>query len=195
MAVKRRFDVDRIVISPGRVDEDSFWEFGGNVFRGTVYHYVALDANGKLPRPWWFVLHVPSDWRKGAYVLLQALDYPRTRAWTPVGRTAINFAKATMPKFRGMLYAKVRLADPMGSQKYENVAWAQREVLPGYFAAFNLRPKRRVATTRGSDGESLVAVMSRDDHAQMIRLYFATKAWPLDVGLPALTRKALGRGA
>jgi hypothetical protein len=133
--------------------------------------------------------------RKGDYVLLQALDYPRAKAWTPLARMVINFAKATMPDYRGMLYAKIRLADPAGDRKYDSIFWEQRKVLPAYIAAFDLHAKSQVATTRGGDAESLVAVLPRDDHAQMIRLYFAVKAWPLREGLPAATRKALGRAA
>jgi hypothetical protein len=184
-------DLSRIVVSRGRVDPNAHWEFGTRIFHGAVHHYAALDANAPLPVPWWFILNVPRVLRKGGYVLLQAIDYPRTEAWTPVARTVINFAKATMQGYRGMLYAKIRLADPMGAQKYENVTWELRGALPPYLSEFTLRAKRKVATTRGSDGDSLVAVIPRDDHAQMIRLFFATKAWPLDQGLPAATRRAL----
>ena len=194
MRGKGKLDVNRIVVSPGRVEADAHWEFlGGVISHGAIHHYTALDANEELPLPWLFLLHVPHDLRKGGYVLLQALDYPRTKAWTPLARTVINFAKATMGDYRGMLYAKIRLADPLGAQKYENVTWEHRQALPEYLRGFDLRAKKRVGTTRGSDAESLVAVMPRDDHAQMIRLFFATKAWPLQQGLPAATRKALGR--
>jgi hypothetical protein len=193
MRGKGGLDVERIIVSPGRFDPDAHWEFSGVISHGAIHHYTVLDANEETPLPWWFLLHVPKELRKGGYVLLQPLDYPRTKAWTPVARTVINFAKATMADYRGMLYAKIRLADPMGSQRYENVAWAHRQLLPAYFRAFDLRAKKRVATTRGKDADSLVAVMPRDDHVQMIRLFFATKAWPLQEGLPAATRKALGR--
>jgi len=182
-----------IIVSPGRVDTDAHWDFMNAVSHGSVHHYLALDANEPMPLPWWFTVHVPRDLRKGSYVLLQALDYPRTKAWTPVARTVINFAKATMPRYRGKLYAKIRLADPMGSQKYDNTTWLHRRALPSYLSGFELRAKRLVTTTRGRDGESLVAVLPSDDHEQMIRLYFATKAWPLSRGLPVATRKALGR--
>jgi len=193
MGRKQPLEVDRVVVSPGRVEEDAYWEFRGKVSRGVVHHYHVLDANEAVPHPWWFLLHVPRELRKGAYVLLQAVDYPRTRAWTPVARTVINFAKATMPAHRGKLYAKIRLADPMADQKYENTRWAHRHSLPPYFSSFELRAKKQVATTRGSDADALVAVVPREDHPQMIRLFFAIKAWPLNAGLPATTRKALER--
>ncbi len=189
MPGKGNLDIGRIVVSPGRVEKDAYWEFQHNVTRGAIYHYTALDANERLPLPWWFVVQIPGELLKGEYILLQTLDYPRTKAWTPVARMVINFGKATMAAYRGFLYAKVRLADPEGAQKY--VTWQHRRALPPYLTAFDLRPKKRVATTRGSDAETLVAVVPRDDHACMIRLFFATKVWPLERGLPAATRKAL----
>ncbi len=193
MVRRANLEVDGIVVSLGRVDRDAYWEFRGKVSHGTVFHYFALDANDEKPPRWWFLLHVPKELRKGAYLLLQALDYPRAKEWTPVGRTVINFAKATMPDYRGNVYAKIRLADPVTPRKYENVARAHKNFLPDYLGSFKLRPKSAVATTRGGDAESLVAVIPREDHTTMIRLFFATKAWPLRGGLPAATRKALVR--
>jgi len=193
MGATPKFTPDRIIVSPSRIDRKACWEFRGRVSRGTMHHYVVLDANLPTSVNWWFLVHVPAGLRKGEYVLLQAIDYPRLRAWTPVARTVINFAKATMPKYRGMLYAKIRLADPHGVGKYEGVFWKHRDALPPYLKGFTLRRKRQVATTRGMDGDSLVAVVPRDDHAQMIRLFYATKVWPLHAGLPAATRRALSR--
>jgi hypothetical protein len=193
MAGAPKFDAARIIVSPGRIDRNAHWEFSGRVSHGIMHHYAALDGNLPAPVPWWFLLHAPAGQKKGEYVLLQAIDYPRRRPWTPLARTVINFAKATMPKYRGMLYAKIRLADPLGAGKYEAVGWKHHDALPPYLKAFTLRRKRQVATTRGKDGDSLVAVVPRDDHAQMIRLFFATKAWPLHAGLPAATRRALSK--
>jgi hypothetical protein len=195
MASRQTLDVSRIVVVPGRIDQRAYWEFRKQMFRGTIYHYAAMDANLPSRVPWWFTVNVPKTIKKGGYVLLQALDYPRMEAWAPIPRTVINFAKATMTAYRGMLYAKIRLADPMSAQKYENTKWGHRKALPAYFGPFTLRPKRKVATSRASDGDTLVAAMRRDDHAQMVRLFFATKVWPLRVGLPTSTRKALARDA
>jgi hypothetical protein len=43
--------------------------------------------------------------------------------------------------------------------------------------------KQSVRTTQGNDGEDLVALVARDDHAAMIRLFFATKVWILKEGI------------
>jgi hypothetical protein len=186
------FDVDRIVVAPGRVDSKVHWEFQNTVAKGIIHHYSAMDANLPSRVPWWFLVQVPADLRKGGYVLIQVLDYPRRAEWTPLARTVINFAKATMPAYRGKLYAKVRLANPSGGHRYANVSWENRRALAAYLKPFQLRPKSKVATTRGKDGQSLVAVVPRDEHAQMIRLFFATKVWPLHPGLPLKAWKALG---
>jgi hypothetical protein len=188
-----RFDIDRIIVTPGRVEKRAYWEFSGRTFSGSIHHYVAADANLPASGTWWFLIHVPSDLRKGGYVLVQAVDYPRIAAWTAIARTVINFAKATLPKHRGRLYAKIRLSDPLGGRKYEGWTWQNRAALPSYLRRFRLSVKNRVATTRGTDGDSLVAVLPRHDHVQMIRLFFATKAWPLYRGVGARGRASRSR--
>jgi hypothetical protein len=42
-----------------------------------------------------------------------------------------------------------------------------------------MRTKKSVRSTHGNDGEDLVALVAADDHAGMIRLFFATKVWVL----------------
>ena len=46
-----------------------------------------------------------------------------------------------------------------------------------------MRLKKNVRPTRGTDGESLVVLVAPDDHAMMIRLFFATKVWVLKEGI------------
>jgi hypothetical protein len=92
-----------------------------------------------------------------------------------------------MPGYRGKMYAKVRLSDPGGGHKYEGLKWDRRSGLPPYLRGFKLAPKRKVAATRGTDRDALVAVVPRQEHVRMIRLFFASKVWPLHEG-------AVGRG-
>jgi len=193
MSRATRFDIERVIVVPGRVDRNAYWEFSRRVFSGDIHHYVATDGNLPGSGTWWFLLHLPEDLKKGGYVLLQAVDYPRIEAWTPIARTVINFAKATMPKYRGMLYAKVRLSDPHGDQKYEGLTWSHRAALPPNMRGFQLGVKRKVAATRGTDGDALVAVVPRHDHVLMIRLFFATKVWTLYEGEGGRKRGAAPR--
>jgi hypothetical protein len=61
------------------------------------------------------------------------------------------------------------------------VRWDQRDALPRWFEALRsrMRKKGKVNATKGSDGDSLVILVSPDDHAAMIRLFFAMKVWVL----------------
>jgi hypothetical protein len=52
--------------------------------------------------------------------------------------------------------------------------------------SWNLRLKNTVITTRGTDGNDQVAVVGVDDYEEMIRLFFALKAWPLRLGYEVL---------
>jgi hypothetical protein len=45
-----------------------------------------------------------------------------------------------------------------------------------------MRSKHVVKPTRGTDGDSLVVLVTADDYASMIRLFFATKVWVLKEG-------------
>ena len=57
----------------------------------------------------------------------------------------------------------------------------ERGDLPPWFEPLKgrMRIKQNVRTTRGTDGQALVVLVAPDDHAAMIRLFFATKVWVL----------------
>jgi hypothetical protein len=46
-----------------------------------------------------------------------------------------------------------------------------------------MRTKSRVRGTRGTDENALVILVDPDDHALMIRLFFAMKVWVLKEGI------------
>jgi hypothetical protein len=75
----------------------------------------------------------------------------------------------------------VFLSDPTGRFNRVGISRDDRDVLPPWFSAFKrgVRLKRTVATTRGTDGKSLVVVVALDDHERMIRVYFAMRVWVL----------------
>jgi hypothetical protein len=77
----------------------------------------------------------------------------------------------------------VALADPRGEKSKSVVRADQRGELPAWFTPLRsrMRKKEVVRTTRGTDGNSLV-ILVPDDHASMIRLFFATKVWVLKEG-------------
>ena len=47
--------------------------------------------------------------------------------------------------------------------------------LPRWIKQFDPKPKRKVASTDGHDGRSLVSVVDPDDFAAMIRMFVALK--------------------
>jgi hypothetical protein len=57
----------------------------------------------------------------------------------------------------------------------------ERHDLPAWFEPLQsrMRLKQNVRPTRGTDGEALVVLVPSDDHAAMIRLFFAMKVWVL----------------
>jgi hypothetical protein len=79
----------------------------------------------------------------------------------------------------------VALADPTGGRTKDVVKGDERDRLPAWFDPLRgrMRRKQNVRPTRGTDGESLVVLVAADDHASMIRLFFATKVWVLKEGI------------
>jgi hypothetical protein len=93
----------------------------------------------------------------------------------------LTFVRASKGSARGKWYCQVALADPTGEKSRAIVRADQREKLPRWFDALRgrMRVKETVKPTRGTDGQSLVILVSADDHVAMIRLFFATKVWIL----------------
>ena len=73
------------------------------------------------------------------------------------------------------------LADATGEKSKSVVRTDERDELPAWFAPLQgrMRRKEAVKPTKGTDGNSLVILIPADDHAFMIRLFFATKVWVL----------------
>jgi hypothetical protein len=106
----------------------------------------------------------------------------------------VQFQRATKGEARGKRYCKVALAvppsgrateDPRGTRTKDVIRWDQRRQLPRWFEGLErrMRPKERVRSTRGTDGNALVVLVEPDDHTMMIRLYFAMKVWVLREGI------------
>jgi hypothetical protein len=91
----------------------------------------------------------------------------------------LTFTRATKGDARGKWYCPVALADPTGVRSRAVVRGDQRERLPKWFDELRkrMRIKEKVRNTRGTDSQALVLLVDPDDHATMIRLFFATKVW------------------
>ena len=70
---------------------------------------------------------------------------------------------------------------PLGERSKTVVNADERPALPHWFTDLNGRMRRKevVRPTKGTDGNSLVVLVTPGDHAAMIRLFFATKVWVL----------------
>jgi hypothetical protein len=119
---------------------------------------------------------------------------PPTQTWKALTYRSLQFQKATKGDARGKRYGKVSLAvpppgratgDPRGTRTKDVIRWDQRRELPRWFEGVErrMRPKERVRSTRGTDGNTLVVLVNQDDHEMMIRLYFAMKVWVLKEGV------------
>jgi hypothetical protein len=159
------------------------WKMAGRTVRGTDYIYRVHDYNFDRLNAWSMVIRVPINRKED--IVVQPLSAPGKKVWAGIERRSIVFVMCTKIGYRGRMYCKVNLSDP--SQRKTKVGFrrGERGVLPKWFAYFHSRMKLKdtVTTTRGTDGYSQVVVMASNDHARMIRLFFALKIWVLEEGL------------
>jgi hypothetical protein len=107
------------------------------------------------------------------------------KVWAELPDRSVTFSRATKGGARGKWYCKVALADPTGAKSRDVIRGDQRGELPPWFDGLRgrMRTKQKVRPTKGNDGEDLVVLVAADDHATMIRLFFATKVWVLKEGI------------
>jgi hypothetical protein len=150
---RTRYRLDRIDITP-LGSRPAAWTFAGEAVRGIEWSYVAIDRNFASRNNWEFIVRVPAD-------------------------RSLTFAPATRGTARGRWYCPVALADPTGEQSRVVARFDERHRLPAWFKDIGLHKKERVKPTRGTDATALVMLVAPGGHADMIRLFFATKVWVL----------------
>jgi hypothetical protein len=157
MASRKRYQLDRVMIEAGE-SRPATWTFGGDAVSGTEQAYAVTDAN---------------------------YSSPNLKVWAELADRSLTFSRATRREARGRWYCQVALADPTGSRTKDVVKGDERRRLPPWFDPLQgrMRLKRNVRPTRGTDGDALVVLVAADDHAAMIRLFFATKVWVLKEGI------------
>lgn len=186
MASRKRYDLNRVAVE-SREQRAAAWTFPGKSGRDTVngtdYIYSVIDENLGGRYLWEFVVRVP-DARTGQ-LEVRPLTAPRSKTWAELPRRSVMFPFAKLGDARGKRYCKVWLAQPQGggadARTKTGVRWEQRDALPRWFEPLRsrMRKKEKVNATKGSDGDALVIVVPADDHAAMIRLFFAMKVWVL----------------
>jgi len=182
MASRKRYDLDRVTVE-SREQKSKTWTFPGSSGRdqvsGTEHVYAAIDENPGAHYLWEFLVRVPGT--RGEQVEVRPLSVPPLKAWAELPDRSVMFPLATLGDSRGKRYCKVTLADPTGEKTKSMIRWGERDSLPRWFEPLRsrMRKKSKVRSTRGSDGEALVILVPADDHAAMIRLFFAMKVWVL----------------
>jgi hypothetical protein len=195
MASRKRYRLDQVALEPGETRRAK-WTFakGGRQapVKGTEHLYTVTDGNLSGRNKWEFLVRVPDD--ADGRVEIRPRSTPPTQTWKALTYRSIQFQKATKGEARGKRYCKVSLAvppkgrakdDPRGTRTKDVIRGDQRRDLPKWFESLQgrMRTKESVRSTRGTDGNTLVILVQPDDHAMMIRLYFAMKAWVLKEGI------------
>lgn len=195
MASRKRYRLDQVAVEPGEMRRAK-WTFakGGRQapVKGTEHLYTVTDGNLSGRNKWEFLVRVPDD--SDGRVEVRPRSTPPTQTWKALTYRSLQFQKATKGEARGKRYCKVSLAvppkgrakdDPRGTRTKDVIRGDQRRDLPKWFESLQgrMRTKESVRSTRGTDGNTLVILVQPDDHAMMIRLYFAMKVWVLKEGI------------
>jgi hypothetical protein len=178
MAARRRYRLDRVAVEPGE-QRASTWTFGGKPVSGTEQGYTVTDGNFPSRNRWDFVVRLPKE--RDGRIEVRPRATPNLKVWAELPDRSITFSRATKGDARGKWYCQVALADPTGARSRDIVRGDERNALPAWFDGLRhrMRVKQNVKTTKGTDGEALVVLVSAGDYAAMIRLFFATKVWVL----------------
>ncbi len=178
MRTRTRYRLDRVDVAASEVRPAS-WTFAGDPIRGQEHAYVVIDRNLRTGNEWEFIVRVPD--KRGERVEVRPRRTPNVAVWLELPDRSLTFTPATKGAARGKWYCQVALADAAGRRSKAVVRAEERNILPHWFkdVASSLRRKEIVKATRGTDGDSLVALVPANDHAAMIRLFFATKVWVL----------------
>lgn len=114
---------------------------------------------------------------------------PNDKAWSDLDRRSLTFRRATMPGYTEYRYCQLSFALPPGEGTREVAHRGQKADLPFWFRPLlrRIKLKKTVRRTRGTDAESLVVLVPRDDYQAMIRIFMASKAWVRKRGISLRT--------
>lgn len=173
-----RYNVDRVKVLP-KEERRAQLKFRDTVRPGTEYVYSVIDENYRQPYRWDFLVRVPDAGDQSIEV--RPAVVPNVKAWAGLERRALMFQRATLGGHRGQWYCKVALADVSGARTRMEASSEQRADLPYWFRGLlpRMRTKESVRRTRGTDRNALVITVPPGDHALMIRIFLAAKAWVL----------------
>ncbi len=179
MGRRKRYDPRRVAISKERELRSAWVSPGGSAVVGTAHLYDVTDRNFDRLNRWVFSVRVPKAPRDR--VIVSPLIAPGKIRWAGIERRSVVFVPARRGPYRGWLYCKLNVADPSGERTKIGISRGEKDALPAWFDRFqsHTRLKETVTTTRGTDRRAQVAVVRREAHETMIRLFFALKVWVL----------------
>jgi hypothetical protein len=186
MASRKRYRLDRVLVEAGEA-RPATWTFAREPVSGTEQSYVVTDTNVPSRNRWEFIVRLPDT--RGERIEVRPRATPPIKAWAELPDRSLTFARATKGEARGKWYCQVALAYVSGARTKDVVRGEERHRLPRWFDVLQgrMRLKEHVRPTKGTDGQALVVLVNADDHAMMIRLFFAMKVWILKerITLPA----------
>ena len=127
-------------------------------------------------------MRAPNDAR--GRIEVRPRSTPNLKAWEELPDRSLTFLRP-----RAAPPGPLVLPGGAGGRRRERsktvVHTEQRDRLPHWFKALSgrMRRKEAVKLTRGTDANALVVLVPAGDHAEMIRLFFATKVWILKEGI------------
>ncbi|HEX9164024.1 MAG TPA: hypothetical protein VF980_20120 [Thermoanaerobaculia bacterium] len=175
-----RYRTDNVTVTP-LGERPATWTFAKQAVSGIEYSYSVVDGNMRARNGWEFVVRVPRN--RDGRMEVRPVKLPNITSFADLDRRSLTFKRATRQRYRGSVYCPVALADPSG-QKSRTIV-SDKSSLPRWFEHFETRKKETVASTRGTDAESLVLFCAPSDHPFMIRAFFACKVWVMREGFAA----------
>ena len=178
--MENKFSLTKLEFSLQGKFQDS-WRMAKMPVNGTVFAYTVVDRNIPPDNSWTFYVLVPDSDEEDENIIVRPEAAPYRHALVPVERRAITFSPGDEPGFMDKVYCKVFLADPTGNKTKIGVRYENRDQLPDWMSCFEdrMQSKDTVRETRGTDGKALVISLEPKDHEEMIRVFIATRAWPL----------------
>jgi hypothetical protein len=175
---RKPYHLEKVLVAGGE-RRPATWTFAGTPVAGTEQTYTVTDTNFRTQNQWEFIVRLPRS--AGDRIEVRPRTTPAVKVWAELPDRSLTFMRATRGPARGKRYCQVALADVTGERSRDVVRADQRHALPRWFTPLQgrMRAKQLVRPTRGTDGESLVVLVPPDDHAFMIRLFFAMKVWVL----------------
>lgn len=179
----KSFDLAKLKIE--RVGEfRDEWRMAKEPVQGEVVVFNVVDGNLRDDNSWIFYVQIPDQDSGDDNLIVRPETAPSREDLVKVERRAVTFLFADVNPYIGKRYCKVNLADPTGEKTKVGVRYDERDDLPSWMSPFRaqMKDKESVKETRGTDRQALVVFFKSDDYEGMVKLFMATRVWPLLAG-------------